>query len=278
MKISIAVGVVLFNPQRSDLERFVKSFQVTVGEAESVCSARLYVINNGHAVGDDWLNGVSKAVVLENANNLGFARGMNEILKSAFADGVDAVLCANPDGAFHHQSINNMVRMNRVEPNTLLEARQFPEEHPKIYNSETLDTPWASGCCLFMPGAVYDVIGGFDPGFFMYMEDVDLSWRARLAGFRVKVCPDAFFYHPVLNRKHDSTRLKYMLLSGRYLGFKWGSPRFLRRCERLLEKHFGLSARDLPVLSSPADVRMTTPEASRVVCFDREFSFAEVRW
>ena len=38
-------------------------------------------------------------------------------------------------------------------------------------------------------------IGGFDPAFFMYHEDVDLGWRLWLAGWRVVVCRDAVVLH-----------------------------------------------------------------------------------
>lgn len=35
----------------------------------------------------------------------------------------------------------------------------------------------------------------YDESFFMYCEDVDLSWRARLAGFTTAFAPDAVVYH-----------------------------------------------------------------------------------
>ena len=35
----------------------------------------------------------------------------------------------------------------------------------------------------------------FDEAFFMYCEDVDLNWRARLAGYRTAFAPDAVVYH-----------------------------------------------------------------------------------
>jgi GT2 family glycosyltransferase len=38
-------------------------------------------------------------------------------------------------------------------------------------------------------------IGEFDEDFFMYLEDVDLAWRARLAGWRCLYAPDAIVYH-----------------------------------------------------------------------------------
>jgi GT2 family glycosyltransferase len=38
-------------------------------------------------------------------------------------------------------------------------------------------------------------LGGFDPCFFAYGEDFDLSWRARLQGYRVRYVPQALVFH-----------------------------------------------------------------------------------
>lgn len=43
--------------------------------------------------------------------------------------------------------------------------------------------------------AMLDDIGLFDEDLFMYLEDVDLNWRAQLAGYRVVFAPQAVVYH-----------------------------------------------------------------------------------
>ena len=50
------------------------------------------------------------------------------------------------------------------------------------------------GACL-MPKAVFDELGGFDDDFFASHEDVDLSYRARLRGYRCRYVPDASVRH-----------------------------------------------------------------------------------
>jgi GT2 family glycosyltransferase len=42
---------------------------------------------------------------------------------------------------------------------------------------------------------LWEVLGGFDEDFFMYCEDVDLNWRAQLAGYRCLYIPQAVVYH-----------------------------------------------------------------------------------
>jgi len=57
---------------------------------------------------------------------------------------------------------------------------------------------WVFGGC---GGAVayrrdmWRILGGFDEDFFMYCEDVDLNWRAQLAGYRCLYLPQAVVYH-----------------------------------------------------------------------------------
>src|SRR4029434_4374780 len=59
----------------------------------------------------------------------------------------------------------------------------------------------ACGAACLMPKAVFDELGGFDEDFFASHEDVDLSYRARLRGYRCRYVADA----PV--RHHGSATL-----------------------------------------------------------------------
>jgi GT2 family glycosyltransferase len=51
------------------------------------------------------------------------------------------------------------------------------------------------GAACMMPKAVFNELGGFDEHFFASHEDVDLSFRARLRGYRVRYVPDAVIRH-----------------------------------------------------------------------------------
>jgi GT2 family glycosyltransferase len=57
---------------------------------------------------------------------------------------------------------------------------------------------WVFGGCggaVAYRRAMLDDVGLFDESFFMYCEDVDLNWRAQLAGWRCWYVPDAVVYH-----------------------------------------------------------------------------------
>jgi GT2 family glycosyltransferase len=55
--------------------------------------------------------------------------------------------------------------------------------------------PWVSGCCLLVRRDCFAELGGFDGGFFLYYEDVDLCRRARSRGWSV-------WYEPALTLVH----------------------------------------------------------------------------
>jgi hypothetical protein len=73
--------------------------------------------------------------------------------------------------------------------------RQIPYEHPKDYDPVTLDTEWCSGAAVLLRTAALRAEGGFEPRIFMYGEDVDLSWRLRCAGWRLRYLPRCAVVH-----------------------------------------------------------------------------------
>lgn len=61
--------------------------------------------------------------------------------------------------------------------------------------------------------ALFDDVGAFDDDFFMYLEDVDLAWRARLAGWRCLYAPRARVLHD-----HSATSIDTSPFKGYHLG------------------------------------------------------------
>jgi GT2 family glycosyltransferase len=54
---------------------------------------------------------------------------------------------------------------------------------------------WASGAAFMIRSSLFHTLGGFDDLFFAHMEEIDLCWRAKLAGWQVWVYPDSQVYH-----------------------------------------------------------------------------------
>lgn len=54
---------------------------------------------------------------------------------------------------------------------------------------------WVSGACIMTTKKIIDSVGGFDEAIFMYMEEIDLLYRARKKGLLTAFCPRARFIH-----------------------------------------------------------------------------------
>lgn len=68
------------------------------------------------------------------------------------------------------------------------------EEDKGQYDDEK-EIFWATGACMFVRAKLFQRFGGFDPGFFAHMEEIDLCWRLKNAGYRIMFCPGSVVYH-----------------------------------------------------------------------------------
>lgn len=92
-------------------------------------------------------------------------------------------------------------------------------------------TGWLSGSCLLLRRAAFEQVGGFDPRYFMFFEDVDLCERMQRAGWDVVYAPDAEVRHvgghswrdqpSIMIKAHHASAIRY--LSRRYSRW-WQAP------------------------------------------------------
>ena len=68
------------------------------------------------------------------------------------------------------------------------------EKDRKQYDDEA-EIFWASGAALFVKADLYHRFGGFDEGHWAHMEEIDLCWRFKRAGYRIMVQPNAVARH-----------------------------------------------------------------------------------
>ena len=54
---------------------------------------------------------------------------------------------------------------------------------------------WATGAAMFIRSNLYHDLGGLDAGYFAHMEEIDLCWRIKRAGYKVMACPTSEVYH-----------------------------------------------------------------------------------
>jgi GT2 family glycosyltransferase len=68
------------------------------------------------------------------------------------------------------------------------------DSHPRLREERT-DVAWVSGACAAIARPWFDLVGGFDPGFFLYKEEEDLFLRMRRLGARVVYEPELRVVH-----------------------------------------------------------------------------------
>jgi hypothetical protein len=216
-------------------------------------------------------------------DNLGFGRAHNRLRRQA--PDADRLLIVNPDSLPAPHLLRRLCRIaDRQLDWGAVEARQIPIEHPKPFDPVTLETEWVTGACVLVNGPAFDALGGFDELFFMYAEDVDLSWRLRAAGKRLIFCPDTFVYHAkrLVNRTPVVSEaeayhgpLSLMLLRAKYgrddlnarlLAMLRTDPR--PECARTLADYERLLGR----------VRPASPAEAAIARFTPGGGLADLRW
>lgn len=134
--------------------------------------------------------------------NLGFGSGINRLLKDSAAD---YVLALNQDAIPEDGALAELWRYAAGDEAKVAawEMRQIPFEHPKIYDPVSLVTEWVSGAAVLLRASAMREVGGFEPRIFMYGEDVDLSWRLRCAGYRLRYVARAAVVHHTYSKAHE---------------------------------------------------------------------------
>jgi GT2 family glycosyltransferase len=75
---------------------------------------------------------------------------------------------------------------------------------------QTREIGYASGAALAVRSDLFHEVGGFTEELFLYQEDLDISWRARLSGRSVVVVPSADVLHDYVFERPDRRKEYYL--------------------------------------------------------------------
>jgi GT2 family glycosyltransferase len=123
--------------------------------------------------------------------------------------GVAAPLVLNELG-----SIEDSARYFPTPLKILCKAFGYCKGSDYLINDAIIFPDWVAGMFMLFPSETFRKIGGFDTGFFLYYEDVNLCARLRLQGYQVLLHPQVKIIHQAHRTSHHNlTYLKWHLTS-----------------------------------------------------------------
>ena len=176
----------------------------------------IVVDNGGRGPEIEQARGLEGVRVVEAAGNVGFAAGCN--LGALEAQG-DVIVFLNPDTVVANGALSQLERAVENPSVGIAMARLLLLDEPDKLNSsgvevhvtgigwaggfgdaadsvsERREVPAPSGTAMAVRTDTFHRLGGFADELFMYLEDLELCWRARIAGLRVVIEPAADVLH-----------------------------------------------------------------------------------
>lgn len=160
--------------------------------------------------------------LIKNTVNSGYTGGNNVGFKYALKNGYDFIGTLNPDAVADKDWVKNLVSiiesdksvgiatgiLARSDKKTLDSTGDFYTTwgipSPRGRNQQLSSAPklpeyvfGSTGGGFIARASLFRIVGLFDEKFFMYFEDVDLSFRSQLAGFKIIYNPKSIAYHKI---------------------------------------------------------------------------------
>ncbi len=242
--ISIQVQAILYNNKKENILRTIDSFSKALEISKLYNQHISLTLKYGDAssnpvFSEEEIRDIQKKYTDINFTynffgfNSGFGKGQNILSKNWNGD---YIFIINPDIICASNLFLEILKpFNSDLKVGISEARQTPIEHPKQYDKMTGEVSWASGVCSLVPTRIFNEIEGFDADtFFLYCEDVDFSWRVRLAGYKIIYQPSAMVFHSkkfsdIGNWYPTDDKKYYFAESTLMMAYKWSNNEKLNK-------------------------------------------------
>lgn len=183
---------------------------------------------------------------IDEGENIGFGRGQNANLARATTP---FVLVSNADLTLDRDALAAALAFAAADADDVAcwELRQRPYEHPKIYDPVTLETAWCSSACVLFRHEVLRTIGAYEPRIFLYGEDVELSYRLRDHGYRLRYLPWAICRHDTYSEPGEVKPQQWLggIRAAIWLRLRYGRVRDILALPLLINRAL-LSPPDVP--------------------------------
>lgn len=253
----LSVLIVSYQTRALTLEAIASALAQTGPTIEVIVVDNASTDGSAQAIADRF----AEVTVLAQTRNLGFARACNLAARRARGE---YLLLLNPDTCACPGAFAALTDAARRRPQAgiwggrILDPRGHPDPRScagrpslwsvlsqaaglatlwpqsRLFNPEALPG-WARdslrevavvvGCFLLIRRDFWHALGGFDPAYFMYGEDVDLCLRAARAGARPLITPDAVIVHAA-GASQPQTAREVQVLAGRIRTLRRHLPRW----------------------------------------------------
>ena len=215
------------------------------GAAGCDADFEILVVDNGSTDGSaEWLR-EHQIPTLELTENLGFAGGVNRGIQACDSE---YVILLNNDTIVQDGFVRELIRAIESSERLFAVGAMMlrSDDHSRIDSAgdgltvlgwayqRGIDedmTDYLSECDVFAACAgaaiyrrrIFDEIGLFDEMHFAYLEDIDICYRARLAGYFSRYCPTARVYHlgsATSGSKYNSFKVRLSARNNVYLMYK----------------------------------------------------------
>jgi GT2 family glycosyltransferase len=240
------------------LVRCLESLRAEGGEHEVI------VVNNGEPAPEiEEAAAMPGARVVEPGENLGYAGGSSLGAREATGD---VLVFLNPDTTVASGAIGELLRALEDNSVAIAMGRLLLMDRPDVLNAagctihvsglawsdgygepadsivDTREITYANGSALAIRSERFRELGGFTDELFMYHEDLELGWRARMQGYRIVLEPRADVFHEYDYSRH--ARKNYFMERNRliFVGSAYSARLLLLLSPILLATEVGLVA------------------------------------
>ncbi|TAH18134.1 MAG: glycosyltransferase family 2 protein [Cytophagales bacterium] len=220
MSSKVAVVILNYNGKKY-LEHFLPSVVQNTSEGSIVIADNASTDGSVAFVEENY----PTLQVIRMPQNTGFSTGYNTVLRQVDAD---YYVLLNSDVEVTPHWLVPMVKLMDSQPNIAacqpkiksfhhkdtfehagagggyVDMLGFPFCRGRVFDhvekdvgqyDDTKEVFWASGACMVVRADLYHHFGGLDDDFFAHMEEIDLCWRLKNAGYQIFYCGQSEVYH-----------------------------------------------------------------------------------
>lgn len=228
-KLKIAIVILNYKGAQNTLECITS---VSAANKKDINMELIVVDNNSEDDSQKKLKKLNNIKLILNSENLGFTGGMNTGIRYALENGAAQVILLNNDTYVDRDFLINICKASLTGDIVAPKIYFAPgyEFHKKRYKNSDLgkviwyaggkidwqnvigthigvdevdtgqfsspkEIDFATGCCLLVKKEVFEKIGFLDDKYFLYLEDMDFSVRAKKNGFKIIFEPTSVIWH-----------------------------------------------------------------------------------